>query len=676
MHHNQLPSYRPDIDGLRAIAVLSVVAFHAFPEIVRGGFVGVDIFFVISGFLISTIILKSLDGGEFSFGDFYVRRIKRIFPALILVLVSCFAFGWFALISPEYKQLGKHIGGGAAFISNLVLWNEAGYFDTAAEAKPLLHLWSLGIEEQFYFAWPLMLYLAYRLRRNALSLILVGTALSFVANVITISSDAVAAFFLPHTRFWELLLGSVLAWITLHRHDAFDAALRRFLPAANPNALQDLKSIIGVGLITLAVLLIDRDRAFPGWWALLPTLGAFLVISAGAGAVLNRRVLAHPALVFIGLISYPLYLWHWPLLAFARIIETGMPSVGIRATLVAVSVLLAFLTYRLFERPVRRSTTLAIPIGLFITCAIIGGIGYNAYLRDGLAFRMKRLIESQKDIADFERYREAYAACSGPNIPPEGFSWCIQSKPGKIDFALFGDSHADHLFPGIAENDKAHNWLLIGQSACPPLADMQVHKASNKDLCRSRNAAALDMLIKNRDITRVVLASLGPFYISDTGFAPAHQGKNDPRHWRIESSVPGDPVGDKPALFRLGMQRTIDALQAAGKAVDVYIDVPELAFNPSDCLMKRPFARHKVQCRIDRAVVEARQRPYRKLMADLRAANPDVRFFDPLMHLCNDEYCNILRDDTLYYRDSHHLSLRGSDFLAHPFLAWFGEPKK
>lgn len=154
--HLSHPKYRPDIDGLRAIAILSVVVFHAFPSWIKGGFIGVDVFFVISGFLISTIIFENLDKGTFSLTEFYARRIKRIFPALILVLVACFAFGWFALLADEYQQLGKHIAGGAAFISNFVLWDESGYFDNAADTKPLLHLWSLGVEEQFYIIWPLL----------------------------------------------------------------------------------------------------------------------------------------------------------------------------------------------------------------------------------------------------------------------------------------------------------------------------------------------------------------------------------------------------------------------------------------------------------------------------------------------------------------------------------------
>jgi peptidoglycan/LPS O-acetylase OafA/YrhL len=211
------PGYRSDIDGLRAIAVLSVVGFHAFPSHIKGGFVGVDIFFVISGFLISTIIYGSLERGSFSFVEFYSRRIKRIFPALLLVLFTVLAAGWILLLPDEYKQLGKHVAGGAGFIANFVLWNESGYFDNAAETKPLLHLWSLGIEEQYYIVWPLFLWVIWKTRLNLLFLTIVATLASFAFNVSQISSDPVGTFYSPLTRFWELFVGSVLAWVTLHQ---------------------------------------------------------------------------------------------------------------------------------------------------------------------------------------------------------------------------------------------------------------------------------------------------------------------------------------------------------------------------------------------------------------------------------------------------------------------------
>ena len=205
--HLTHPKYRSDIDGLRALAVLSVLGFHAFPEFIRGGYIGVDIFFIISGYLISTILFENLQNGSFSFFIFYARRIRRIFPALILVLAACFAFGWFTLRSDEYKQLGKHIAGGAGFIDNFIFLNEAGYFDNSADTKPLLHLWSLGIEEQFYIIWPVLLWYFWRIGANPLTVAVTILAVSFALNLETVKTDVITTFYSPVTRFWELLSG-------------------------------------------------------------------------------------------------------------------------------------------------------------------------------------------------------------------------------------------------------------------------------------------------------------------------------------------------------------------------------------------------------------------------------------------------------------------------------------
>ena len=302
--HLSHPKYRPDIDGLRAVAVLAVVAFHAFPNWVRGGFIGVDVFFVISGYLISTIIFENLDKGTFSFAEFYARRIKRIFPALLLVLIACFAFGWFALLADEYKQLGKHIAAGAGFISNFTLWNEAGYFDNSADTKPLLHLWSLGIEEQFYIVWPLLLWFAWKRKFNLLTITIVVAIASFVLNIKGIKHDMVATFYSPQTRFWELLSGSLLAWVTLYKKDSFanvkhkvDWWLSRIVysekQGADGKTLSKVLSFIGLLLLVYGFWIINKELSFPGKWALVPVLGAVLIIIAGSKAWVNRTILSN-----------------------------------------------------------------------------------------------------------------------------------------------------------------------------------------------------------------------------------------------------------------------------------------------------------------------------------------------------------------------------------------------
>jgi peptidoglycan/LPS O-acetylase OafA/YrhL len=243
-------SYRPDIDGLRAVAVLAVVLFHAFPNALSGGFAGVDVFFVISGFLISSILFAQIELGRFSIADFYARRARRIFPALALVLACTLAFGWFILLSDEFRRLGKHMAAGSGFVANLVLWSESGYFDTAADLKPLLHLWSLGIEEQFYLVWPLLLGLAWSRKVSMWWVLGAGMLMSFGLNIYGVGIDPTGTFFSPLTRFWELLAGAALAW---HMHGS--ARVGDHSPAVSRG--QQLLALAGAVLLGAAQLVLD-----------------------------------------------------------------------------------------------------------------------------------------------------------------------------------------------------------------------------------------------------------------------------------------------------------------------------------------------------------------------------------------------------------------------------------
>jgi peptidoglycan/LPS O-acetylase OafA/YrhL len=534
--HLTHPPYRADIDGLRAVAVLSVVAFHAFPLLLRGGFIGVDIFFVISGFLISTIILGSLARNSFSFVEFYSRRIKRIFPALILVLASCFVFGWFVLITDEYKQLGKHIAGGAGFVSNFLFLNERGYFDNAAETKPLLHLWSLGVEEQFYIVWPLLLWLAWKLRFNLLILMIAVAAISFALNINSVSNNAVAAFYSPQTRFWELLMGAVLAHMTLNRQNV-SSKLEVWLGLAkmsdaNRNWLINIQSISGAVLMVAAALIITRESSFPGWWAVLPTMGTVLIILAGSQAWLNRVVLSSRILVWFGLISYPLYLWHWPLLSFAHIVEADIPSIQIRVGLVLISIALAWLTYRWIEKPIRLGGySEAKTIALFVLMATVGYVGYNCYERDGLGFRLKdrqafsEYFENSspewkyfKKINLYENYREdcsffndkEYRLGNPTEIPRAEISSSCFEGNSLYSHAVFvwGDSYAQQLNFGL-KKQLPPNWqiLQVASSDCRPNVDNAEPSAT--DFCSQSNWFALKAMSEAKPDVVIVAQVIG-----------------------------------------------------------------------------------------------------------------------------------------------------------------------
>ncbi|NMG75895.1 acyltransferase family protein, partial [Aromatoleum diolicum] len=441
-HPNPHLAYRADIDGLRAVAVLSVVVFHAFPAALPGGFAGVDIFFVISGYLISSIIIKALGRGEFSFADFYARRIRRIFPALLLVVLFSLVLGWSVLLPHEYAQLGKHSIAGLGFVANFVFWQEAGYFDTEAELKPLLHLWSLGIEEQFYIVWPALALLVWKLRGRLGLLLFALAAASLVASVMLSGEFPGASYFLPPTRVWELLFGAMLAW-RLQRYGAIFPADAVWAPS--------VASVLGLALIALGLVVIDKSRQFPGAWALLPVCGAVLLIAAGPRALLNRTLLASRAMVAVGLISFPLYLWHWPLLSFARIAMGDRVTTKLLVGVLALAVLASWLTFRLVETPVRRRGgrwTIAILLALSV---IVIGVSTNILVRGGLAFRLED-AQAKREAGSLEWRDELRGGGDCAGFLPGGMPGkCLIANPEARPTAMIlGDSHANHYYWGLS----------------------------------------------------------------------------------------------------------------------------------------------------------------------------------------------------------------------------------
>ena len=384
-------AYRPDIDGLRALAVIAVVLYHGYPTYLTGGFIGVDVFFVISGFLISGNIFRRIEAGRFTIADFYGRRIRRIFPALCLVLTCCLAYGIVVLLPSELARLGQDVTAGAAFVANLLLWHEAGYFDRSALAKPLLHLWSLGVEEQFYIIWPLAMWLLYRQRRhNAGPLLIIG-GVSLVLSLIIVGHSTTADFYSPLTRLWELNAGAILAFASLNPRDSGASDWRELM--VGQIALADIVSVLGITLILGSSLLLNRTMPFPGYLALLPVVGALFVLWAGPTAFGNRSVLAKRPAVFIGLISYPLYLWHWPLISFALIIRQEKPLTPLMALiLIFVSILLGGLTQRLVERPLRFGRNRSRKALILLSCMVgIAASGVAVWFAKGFPGRYSAL---------------------------------------------------------------------------------------------------------------------------------------------------------------------------------------------------------------------------------------------------------------------------------------------
>ncbi len=613
-------AYRPDVDGLRALAVLAVLGYHAFPGAVPGGFVGVDIFFVISGFLITGIILEELGSGRFTFTGFYWRRIRRIFPALILVLTACLLLGWRVLLPDEFAQLGRHVAAGAGFVSNIALWREAGYFDAAAELKPLLHLWSLGIEEQYYLVWPLALFLLRGHPRRMLAMVLVVGALSFALNVALAEGHPSTAFYLPVTRFWELLGGSFLAC----------------LGAGMPARAREAASFAGAGLIAAAILLLDASSTFPGFWALLPVVGAMLVISAGPSAWLNRALFGNRVAVYIGLVSYPLYLWHWPLLAYARIVHGTEPPATLRAALLVLALLLSVLTYELVEKKIRRakagtlSRRMVPALAASMAGLVCGGVLVTTGALVAQSASNPQLAEIARATADWNRAKATRI-------------------PGDSERAVlfFGDSHMEHYLPRIYRVLEEHHApvrtvIFKTEGGCAPFPGIE----RKHERCSRFVDEGLEIAHEPAVDTVVIAASW-------VGFVK----RGDYYKVGQEDSRPLEPLSPAASWVFERFERELASLVAEGKRVVLVLSSPRgSTFSP-----KSVIARDWTAVRVLHPYAPV---PKSALSSSLRAiderlkaiaARVGVVVLDPTEWLCGPATCPTADEHgrPLYMDDSH-----------------------
>lgn len=607
--------YRPDIDGLRAIAVLAVVAYHAAPGRLSGGFVGVDIFFVISGFLISSILLSSLENGSFSILDFYGRRVRRIFPALLIVMSTCALAGWFLLLPADYEQLGKHIAGGAVFVSNFTLWSESGYFDTSAIFKPLLHLWSLGIEEQFYIFWPIILWIAYKKRCTLPLTILTMVACSFALNVYLTKTSGSSAFYLPFPRFWELLAGALLACST-RMHG-------RLYPAAVGHAL----SLAGLLLLAFSFTMISEKSAFPGWLVLLPVTASVFLISAGPESLVNHYLLSNRFMVLIGLISYPLYLWHWPILSFMRAMEGGEVLQYMRVIAVVLSFVLAWMTYRLIEIPARHSSRRkSLVFRLLLGMAALGIFGVLAATTHGFKDRSGSLpkVVNSGDIGhdSFFAYINAnFFPCTPDYIrkefqPEEGVVRCYQSRNDREkSIALIGDSHAEHLFIGISEALPEENVVFYPTDGLPVVSNENLDKV-------------FKLVMEDPKIKSVFLNAIWARKVNDARFSA----------WQDE------------------LQATVAALTASGKSIFIADDVPSFDFFPSRCKFSDRLGIDNLCHEADK--MEYKQ--YRPIFDKIALVHANVHVVRTYDAFCANGTCSMAANGQLYYRDDNHLNVNGS----------------
>lgn len=484
--------YRPDIDGMRAVAVVAVLAYHAFPRLVPGGFAGVDIFFVISGYLITGIIQHEIREKRFSFANFYARRILRIFPALIVVVLATFMFGWFALPVGAMEALGENIKGAAAFIENFVLHEQiVGYFDPGAERLPLLHLWSLGIEEQYYIIWPVTLWLISRWQQQTTVIVGALAVGSLLICVLTPPLESAWAFYSPTTRGWELLAGALPAlWP------------RRASSVASPQFHTAL-AFAGVAGIAVGFWVLSSRSPWPGFLTLVPVLSSMVLI-ATPGTLIHRRILSARPMILIGLISYPLYLWHFPLIVFARLNAGGAVTALPMCGLLALSFLLAWLTYRFVEQPVRFGKS---AMGLRIApllAAMIGTwlIGIVTVDTRGLPVRFPPAIRDfmLSGSETWQYWRRG--SCLLLLQPASDFASDCAGKGSHPLLLIWGDSYGAALYPGLLHftAERGYDVAQYTASACPPLigyvlAERPFCKSINDDVVRRIGELHPDVVI-------------------------------------------------------------------------------------------------------------------------------------------------------------------------------------
>jgi peptidoglycan/LPS O-acetylase OafA/YrhL len=589
--------YRSDIDGLRAVAVASVVAFHAWPAAVPGGFVGVDVFFVISGYLITRIILAP----DFSFVEFYCRRARRLLPALLIVLTTTLLLGAMILPPDAWRRLLGHAIGGGLFVANVVSYQDAGYFGGDADLRPLLHLWSLGVEEQFYLVWPAALLLGRRRVPVAKAIAFLGVV-SFGAYLWLGEQNGRAAFFLPWSRLWELAAGALLINFEI------------------PCRWAGAASVCGLGLIAGAIALAGVETEFPGLWLIAPVIGAGLIV-ASPSAGFNRAVLSSRGAVALGLISYPLYLWHWPLLSLLRNIDRAPPPLNVWTT-IGISILLAAVTWRLVERPLVRFSLPRVAAAL--------GAALSALMLVTTAARAAAPTDSNEltNAACVQRYP----------YHTGGLWFCMLSRERAPTVLLLGDSHAHHLYPGLAHALPNDSVLVLG--ACAPTLGLRFPQPrGSEDACANDNFARQSEYLRTAVLGQPTLR-----WVILSGM------------WRTF-----DPAGHEIDYWSGKPRATFEprsptALDAYVAAIGAQLDV--LGDRPITLVLDGP--RRGLGVKMQRQ----RQAPLRERLLALAESHRNVRVFDVMSALCSDEWCRWNR-----LRDANHLTHAASAEIAAAMVA-------
>ncbi len=644
--------YRREIDGLRAVAILPVIFFHAGFKAFEGGFIGVDVFFVVSGYLITTIILSDMNNQKFSIVTFYERRARRILPALFFVMLCCLPFAWMWLLPSHLKDFSESLAAVSAFSSNILFWRESGYFGVASELKPLLHTWSLAVEEQYYVLFPLFLMLLWKLRKRWIfgSLMLVG-AISLLAAQWGAYHYPSATFFLLPTRGWELAIGALIAFYFLYKreHKVFIRSHKK---------TSEIFGFIGLFLICYSIFAFDKNTPFPSLYALLPTLGTGLIIVFSTSETAVGRFLGIKPMVGIGLISYSTYLWHQPLFVFARHRSLTEPGTSLLLALSAASILLAYISWRYVESPFRNKKAVSRK-GIFIF-AVVGSlvfalIGITGHLNDG--FR-DRVNFTQKLTKSFERSSSRGCFDKG-NIHFTDDWYCTLGENKKdISFVVFGDSHALSLLDAFdsASINRKLSGAFVGISGCTPfLGVYALRNDQNEKNCNLLNERVFNFIEENNIQTLILVARWS--YYTDGGYSG-----NDFSYIGLKESDIKSKEKSREA-FKYGLQKTLQEYNKKGVKVVILSDVPQQNYDPQNIYerVESSPGNEKNGILNKYSVKIEDYKKLNKFANNLFESNSSKLYFYKIDNiLCDNNVCPIGTENVSYYFDDDHLSIIGA----------------
>jgi len=648
---------RAEIDGLRAVAVIPVILFHAGFGAFSGGYVGIDIFLVISGYLITTIIITDLKAESFSLANFYERRARRILPALFFVMLVSLPFAWFYLMPKDIEAFAKSLVAVSTFTSNFLFWSEAGYFDTAAELKPLLHTWSLAVEEQYYILFPLFLMLFWRFGTRFLlvACAVLGVASLAAAHVGAYTLPAGNYYLLP-TRGWELLLGVFAAFYLAGR------GASGFSPRVN-QAL----SLVGAALILVAIFAFDSETPFPSLYALVPTVGALLIILAAREGTIVWRVLSNRLLVGIGLISYSAYLWHFPLFVFARHRSLDAPEPWVMAVLCVVTLPLAYLSWRFIENPFRdKSKTSRVQIVGFGAAAAAGFIALGLFGATSGGFPGRGdnpLLTADLNTAlTFALTDEAGEVCYDRKR-----DFCVFRKEGSTAWVqILGDSHAATLAPDLVARLRPHaNVASLTNSQCWPMIGFKKHSRfgfPDRDCTPEIQQQRLDAVLARENSITVIAGRL-PVYLTGHSFDNQDGGQEE------DNFLLTRPLTDK--TLEEGVRDYIERLLAAGHRVLLVYPIPEVGFDVPRQIFRLTMLG---DWQAGETVLTTRSDVYRARNADAFALldtidHPGVARVYPHKLFCDNQIagkCVVNDSGQVFYHDDDHPSSAGVALINAP----------